>query len=91
MEKLENVKNISTTFFIFSYISLSFPVIACNSCHCVKQNAKQNQNAAHKSVPLGTRGPIDTTPPPPHPHPTPLVTPLHACELAAHFGYALTI
>ena len=71
MEKLENVKNISTTFFIFSYISLSFPVIACNSCHCVKQNAKQNQNAAHKSVPLGTRGPIDTThpPPPPPPHP----------------------
>ena len=78
MEKLENVKKISTTFFIFSYISLSFPVIACNSCHCVKQNAKQNQNAAHKSVPLGTRGPIDTTHPTPHPHPPP-----HPCYATA--------
>ena len=47
---------ISTTFFIFSYFPPTFPMIACDSCHCVKQNAKQNfQNAAPKIVPLGAR------------------------------------
>ena len=33
-------RNISTTFFISSYFSPTFPVIACDSRHCVKLNVK---------------------------------------------------
>ena len=55
---MENVTYISKTFLIFSYFPSTFPVIAFDSCHCAKQNAKQN--AATQSVPLGAGAPIVT-------------------------------
>ena len=58
--KLENATYISTTFFI---LVPTFPVIACDSCHCVKQNAKQNVKK-----PPPNRPPL---------HSPPLVTPLN--------------
>ena len=49
-------RDISTTFFISSYFSPTFPVVACDSRHCVKQNAKQNVKIPPpQSVPLGAR------------------------------------
>ena len=48
---------IPKTFFIFSYFPSTFPVVAFDSCHCAKQNAKQN---AAPPVPLVTRAPIAT-------------------------------
>ena len=65
--KLENVTFISTTFFIFSYFLPTFPMIAGDSCHCVKQNAKQNvKMPPQKSCRWGHVPPL---PPPPTPPP----------------------
>ena len=63
-------RDICTTYFISSYFPPTFLVIACDSRHCVKQNAKQNvKMPPPKACRSGACGPIA-------PPPLLLVTPL---------------
>ena len=57
-------RDICTTYFISSYFPPTFLVIACDSRHCVKQNAKQNvKMPPPKACRAGACGPL--APPPP--------------------------